>query len=1295
MLKQFKAIDRLFDQINNLFYQTDELHEIFQTVADQIRSFLQIDRVMIYEFDGDGHGQVVAEALDPKGLPSLLGLHFPASDIPPQARQFFVKARQRVIVNVASKQKALIPTVPSELEPGARPDLDLRYSPVDECHLKYLSSMGVMASLTVPLFDQGQLWGLIAIHHSQSYSFSEQQLQLVQLWANLISVALAKFKLMTQAAWQENYLELQKQISNALGKPLPLISEHWEQVLGAAATAMQVDGARLYLSNCLVNEPSQTYTWGVQPALPNLEEHPVWEETVQWLQAEYPFEPSSDQPNALKGYAISDLHQAKELAPICCLVDDSSPLAAAFEGTSLSSILIAPIRYQEKILGYLSLFRVPKLVERTWAGKYDPDKRHQRPRASFDAWVEQYQAIPSWQPEVVQMAREVAIRLFAVLVQQGARKLVTQKSAYDSVTQLPVDKLLQHSLSLKLFHTNQDGAEMALGILGLDRFKAVNESMGHSAGDTLLRQVAERLRNHLSGGIAMASTPILGRWHGDGFVIALPYTGSSHELNRYSQAILEILQAPFQVQDQEVYTTASIGWAVAPYSGESLDLLLQHAEIAMHNAKRSGKHTYKVYDPALNQNGTTDVAISSALYNAVQQEQLTLYYQPQLDLETGQVAAVEALLRWHHPQLGLVSPGRFIPIAEETGLIIPIGEWVIRQACHQHRLWLGHGLPPLRIAINLSLTQFQDPDLIASTRRILREEGVDPCWIELEITEEATTHDLQSTVKQLRTLAEYGFTIALDDFGKGYSSLNVLKHFPLHTLKIDRSFVRDLETDASSVAIAKTIIALGEGLNLNTVAEGVENENQLAILYAIGCHQVQGYWFSRPLAPAAMAQWLRKRLQQPCYPVLPAVQPQVPSRVPSSPLHHCQALRQSPEPGSRPHQSSPTAMDGSASRGEPALSQVFFSDGSIHNRTEQQQHQLVSSIALKIRESMDIDDILNMTVSEVRYLLNTDRVVLFQFDAKWVGTIVKESVDPQFPAIIHEVIEDPCFRQEYVNYYRQGRMRAIDNVSTAGLQPCHVEMLTKYAVKANLVVPVLHQDHLWGLLIAHHCRSPRPWHARELEMLNELATHIGIAINQGELYQKLATANQELRRLSGEDRLTRLANRHRLDEYFLQEWHRHQRNQKPMAAIFCDADSFKAYNDLYGHSQGDECLRQIARVLRQVAKRPTDLAARYGGEEFVLLLPETNAQGAYQVAQAILQEMHRLQLPHGGSATGIVTLSLGITSLIPTADISPKLLLEQADLALYYVKQHGRDGIHIYGEEALAPADCHSRRQGG
>jgi light-regulated signal transduction histidine kinase (bacteriophytochrome) len=287
MLNQFKAIDQLFDQINNVFYEADELADILQTVTEQIQTYLYIDRVKVYRFAPEGHGQVVAEARNPEQLPSLLGLHFPASDIPPQARQLFLKARQRVIVNVAAKQKALVPPGIAEL-PTTRPDFDLRYGPVDDCHLEYLASMGVMASLTVPLFDQGDLWGLIAIHHSRPYSFSEQQLQLVQLWANLISVALAKAKLMIQANWQDHYLELQRRLNQALGKPMPLLNNAWEQVLQAAVEVMQVDGARLYLANCLVDEPSAIYTWGQQPAWADLEERPIWVETVQWLQAEYP-----------------------------------------------------------------------------------------------------------------------------------------------------------------------------------------------------------------------------------------------------------------------------------------------------------------------------------------------------------------------------------------------------------------------------------------------------------------------------------------------------------------------------------------------------------------------------------------------------------------------------------------------------------------------------------------------------------------------------------------------------------------------------------------------------------------------------------------------------------------------------------------------------------------------------------------------------------------------------------------------------------------------------------------------
>jgi diguanylate cyclase (GGDEF)-like protein len=1292
MLEQFKAIDRLFDQINNVFHQADDLSKILQTVAEQIRSYLKIDRVKVYQFDKEGNGQVIAESCLADRLPTLLGLHFPAGDIPPQARQLFIQARQRVIVNVASQHKMLCPIPnpqegPDQLSDTQLPDKDIRYSPVDPCHLEYLKAMGVQASLTVPIFDSGRLWGLLAIHHSESYNFSEQQLQMVQLWANLVSVALAKVKLMTQATWQDDYLELLRTVTTLLSQPLPLQAKTWQQVLDAAATTMQVDGARIYLSNRLLNQSGETYCWGKQPTQENFEEHPAWQETIQRLQTTTTINPSlTEQHSALKRYATTDTRGYGEFTPLCSRVEALGDLATAFQDSDIILLMTIPIWYQGNLLGALSLFRSAYEVEQCWAGQSSSDERQKLPRKSFTAWQKRHQQVNPWQPEVMQMAQEVAIRLYAALIQQGARKLVTQKSAYDSVTNLPVDKLLMHTLSLKLFHVKQNGAELSLGILGLDRFKAINESLGHAAGDMLLAKVAERLRHQLNIGVSDILSPIIGRWHGDGFVIALPHTGGFAEISRYSQLILESFAVSFEINNQDLYITASIGWAMAPYGGDSLEQLLQHAEIALNNAKRAGKNNFRIYDPAYNQHKASDMAISTALHHALENDELVIHYQPQMDLATGTVAGAEALLRWRHPQLGMVSPGRFIPLAEETGLIVPIGKWVLEQVCYQHKAWLKQGLSPLKISINLSLTQFQDSNLVEDIIDIVNRAGIKPQWFELEITEEATTKDLHHTVQQLRSLADYGFTIALDDFGKGYSSLNILKHFPLHTLKIDRSFVQDIETDASSKAIAKTIVALGEGLNLTIVAEGVETREQMEILRTIGCHQIQGYWYSRPMAPAALAQWQQDQIdvsQAKC--PLPGTAtglsaPACPMLRPIASIYSDNLLQPLAPSSSQNLTAANVAANPAPAQDSPAATWATAPTTShlLDNlKVEAQRRQLVSSMALKIRESMDLEDIFHLSVTEVRYLLDTDRVILFQFDEDWIGKVVQESVDPGFMAILHETIDEPCFRKEYVDYYRQGRVRAIDDIHNDGLHECHIELLSRYQVRANLVVPVLYQNHLWGLLIAHHCRSTRHWHGHELEMLNELATHIGIAINQAVLYHQLTQANRELRRLSGEDRLTQLANRHRLDEYLAREWVRHQRSHTPIAAIFCDADNFKAYNDLYGHNEGDHCLQQIAGVLRKAAKRPGDLAARFGGEEFVLILPGTPLSGAQKVAHHILQDVRKLNLPHRGSSHTIVTVSLGIASLVPTAQTTFDDLIREADKALYKAKRRGRNTIAV------------------
>jgi GAF domain-containing protein len=327
---------------------------------------------------------VIAESRLADNLPTLLNLHFPASDIPPQARKLFMEARQRVIVNVASQRKLLRPVPDGNQEVDAAADRDIRYTAVDPCHLEYLRAMGVQASLTVPVFDQNTLWGLVAIHHSKAYTFSEQQLQMVQLWTNLISVALAKVKLMTQATWQDTYLDLLRTVTTALSQPLPLEDKTWQQVLDAAATTMQVDGARLYLSNDLLGQTSEVYAWGTQPGGDRVEAHPAWQDMLQHLQtATSTTAPQKEPTSALKGYTTIDTRSASELTPICCEVRNLGELAALFGDTNIATLMAIPIRYQDKLLGCLTLFRCTQFIERQWAGQASSDERQLRPRESF------------------------------------------------------------------------------------------------------------------------------------------------------------------------------------------------------------------------------------------------------------------------------------------------------------------------------------------------------------------------------------------------------------------------------------------------------------------------------------------------------------------------------------------------------------------------------------------------------------------------------------------------------------------------------------------------------------------------------------------------------------------------------------------------------------------------------------------------------------------------------------------------------------------------------------------------
>jgi len=308
-----------------------------------------------------------------------------------------------------------------------------------------------------------------------------------------------------------------------------------------------------------------------------------------------------------------------------------------------------------------------------------------------------------------------------------------------------------------------------------------------------------------------------------------------------------------------VHITPSIGISVFPDDSQDGEILLKQSGQALNHAKAEGRNCYKFYTAAMNARAFERLSMEANLRKALEQEQFRLHYQPKVDIRTGQVVGMEALVRWENPDLGLVLPARFIPVAEERGLIIPLSEWALREACQQMVAWRSEGIPPLRVSVNLSASQFSQKDLLATLERTLRETGMDPCWLELEITESLLMRDVETTIARLTSFQDLGIEISIDDFGTGYSSLAYLKRFSINALKVDQSFIREIPHDPDDAAIVRAVVALGHSLRLRVVAEGVEHESQLAFLKELGCDEVQGYYFSRPLSSDAFAEWVMSR----------------------------------------------------------------------------------------------------------------------------------------------------------------------------------------------------------------------------------------------------------------------------------------------------------------------------------------------------------------------------------------------------------------------------------------------------
>jgi diguanylate cyclase (GGDEF)-like protein len=442
-----------------------------------------------------------------------------------------------------------------------------------------------------------------------------------------------------------------------------------------------------------------------------------------------------------------------------------------------------------------------------------------------------------------------------------SRKEIHQLAFYDPLTNLPNRRLFSDRLQQAIESARHDNTLTGVLFIDIDNFKRINDSFGHGVGDKFLKAVSSRLvaclRRSDSVGRSFEEDQVsIARLGGDEFTVLMSRFEKPEDAARVAKRIIDAISVPFLLGDEEIVVTPSIGIAVFPYDGDTVEELVKHSDTAMFHAKEHGKNNFQFYTDSMSTTAIERLALENAMRKAIDKNEFEVYYQPKIALESGRIAGLEALIRWNHREMGLVSPADFIPLAEDTGLIVPIGEWVLRNVCEQVKYWQDIGMAPIRVAVNLSACQFRQTMLRQQVERILQTTGVDAGCLELELTESVIMEDIQTSSVVLRDLKRMGIHISMDDFGTGYSSLGMLKRLPLDTLKIDQSFVRDITIDVDDASIVDAIISLAHSLRLRVIAEGVETGEQLEFLRNRGCDEAQGYLFSRPLTAANIERWL-------------------------------------------------------------------------------------------------------------------------------------------------------------------------------------------------------------------------------------------------------------------------------------------------------------------------------------------------------------------------------------------------------------------------------------------------------
>jgi diguanylate cyclase (GGDEF)-like protein/PAS domain S-box-containing protein len=450
----------------------------------------------------------------------------------------------------------------------------------------------------------------------------------------------------------------------------------------------------------------------------------------------------------------------------------------------------------------------------------------------------------SGRPTLLGTARDITER-------KVAQERVQYLAYYDDLTGLPNRTLLQDRLAKALAGARRHKQKIALLFLDLDRFKDINDSLGHSVGDLLLKGLAERLKRWAREQDTVA------RLSGDEFVLMLTHVKDVPDVAVAAERLMDVITAEFVVQGHTLSVSCSVGISIFPEHGMDAETLIKNADAAMYCAKDNGRNSFRFFTADMNAQVVERLTLERSLRLALDKRELFLVYQPQVDIASGRISGLEALLRWQHPELGLVPPDKFIRVAENSGLILPIGEWVLRTACAQARKWQEEGLPAVTMAVNVSAVQFRQEDFCDLIKRVLHETGLAPQYLELELTESLLLANAELTLSVVHELRDMGVTLAIDDFGTGYSSFSYLKQFRVNKLKIDRSFIRDIALNPDDAAITTAIISMAKSLHLKVIAEGVEDEAQMSFLRAHQCDEIQGYYFSKPLAVDKAADKLR------------------------------------------------------------------------------------------------------------------------------------------------------------------------------------------------------------------------------------------------------------------------------------------------------------------------------------------------------------------------------------------------------------------------------------------------------